>query len=107
MRIPYYDPQQNRIRDFKPDFIFWLQKGKQYHVVFVDPKGITIGDYQRKLDGYSALFERDEAPRVLPHEASKVTVQTLLYSREAASVGERYRRFWVKNVEELLGKVAG
>ena len=41
------------------------------------------------------------------HEASKVTVHALLYSRDAPGVGDNYRRFWVKNVEEMLSRVAG
>lgn len=44
--IPYYDPNSNRIRQFKPDFIFWLQKGDRYAIVFVDPKGMRRADYQ-------------------------------------------------------------
>jgi len=27
--------------------------------------------------------------------------------RDAPGVGDNYRRFWVKNVEEMLGKVGG
>ena len=105
VRVPYYDPQQNRIRDFKPDFVFWLRKGGQYHVVFVDPKGITIADYQRKLDGYRVLFEKNGAPRPLSYEGMKVAVHALLYSHEAGAVAEGYRRFWVGGIAELLQKV--
>jgi hypothetical protein len=105
VKIPYYDPQQNRIRDFKPDFVFWLQKDGQYHIAFVDPKGITIADYQRKLDGYRALFEKNGSPRPLSHEGMKVAVHALLYSREAGAVAEGYRRFWVGSIAELLKKV--
>ena len=38
--IPYYDPVQNQIRDFHPDFVFWLVKGDKYTILFVDPKGM-------------------------------------------------------------------
>lgn len=54
--LPYYDPTQNRIRDFHPDFVFWLVKGKAYTILFVDPKGMKIGDYQYKIDGYAEHF---------------------------------------------------
>lgn len=107
VRIPYYDAQQNRIRDFKPDFVFWLQKGNECRIVFVDPKGTTIADYQRKLDGYCALFEKGGSARPLRYEGMKVAVHSLLYSRDAPGVGDNYRRFWVKNVEEMLAKVGG
>jgi hypothetical protein len=35
----------------------------------------------------------------------KVAVHALLYSREAGSVAEGYRRFWVGSIPELLQKV--
>ena len=28
--IPYYNLKENNIANFKPDFIFWAQKGKRY-----------------------------------------------------------------------------
>lgn len=37
--IPYYNPKKNDMSYFYPDFIFWLQKGNKYFIVFVDPKG--------------------------------------------------------------------
>ena len=39
--VPYYNPFENKVSNFKPDFIFWLQKGEGYHIIFVDPKGTS------------------------------------------------------------------
>ncbi|HOQ81868.1 MAG TPA: restriction endonuclease subunit R, partial [bacterium] len=58
--IPYYNPKENNIAKFKPDFIFWLQKGNEYTVLFVDPKGTEYTDGYRKTDGYSKIFETEE-----------------------------------------------
>ena len=35
-----------------PDFIFWLQEGERYFIVFVDPKGTEHRDPDRKIEGY-------------------------------------------------------
>ncbi|MGI6315023.1 MAG: DEAD/DEAH box helicase family protein [Patescibacteria group bacterium] len=58
--IPYYNPKENNIANFKPDFIFWAQKGKRYLILFVDPKGTEHTDGYRKIDGYSRIFETGE-----------------------------------------------
>ncbi|MFN3605353.1 MAG: DEAD/DEAH box helicase family protein [Leptonema sp. (in: bacteria)] len=57
--IPYYQPKTNRIEKFKPDFIFWLKKGNDYTILFVDPKGTEYTDGYRKIDGYSRIFEEE------------------------------------------------
>ena len=62
--IPYYDGMANRVREFKPDFIFWLQRKNQYFIVFIDPKGTEHTEYQRKLDGYAQLFMENQKPNV-------------------------------------------
>jgi hypothetical protein len=73
--IPYYDAAANRIRQFKPDFIFWLQKGTDYVVAFVDPKGMQQSDYQHKIDGYKQLFvDSSGAVRVTDHNGLRVRV---------------------------------
>jgi hypothetical protein len=56
IRIPYIDPANGK-RDFLPDFVFWLQKGKNYHILYIDPKGTGRSEYQFKVDGYRDLFE--------------------------------------------------
>ena len=46
--IPYYNPKENKITNFKPDFIFWAQKGKRYLILFVDPKGTEHADQRSR-----------------------------------------------------------
>ncbi|MCS7093443.1 MAG: hypothetical protein NZL96_03425 [Patescibacteria group bacterium] len=55
--IPYYNPKENNLANFKPDFIFWAQKGKRYLILFIDPKGTEHTDGYRKIDGYSRIFK--------------------------------------------------
>ncbi len=100
--IPYYDPQSNRIRRFLPDFIFWLQKGQQYAVVFVDPKGMLQTNYQYKVDGYRELFwEEAGRPRVFPYEGFEVSVHLLLYTEDANRAPAGYREHWADRVEAI------
>ena len=56
--IPWYNPKTEKIERFKPDFIFWLCKRKNYYILFVDPKSITYTEYECKVDWYKKFFEK-------------------------------------------------
>ncbi|WP_206201757.1 DEAD/DEAH box helicase family protein [Thermus tengchongensis] len=109
--IPYYDPQSNRIRQFFPDFIFWLKKGENYAIVFVDPKGTQHTSYQYKVDGYRTLFW-DEArkPKIYSyketHQRYQVSVHLFLYTEDSAKAPEDYREHWIdRNSIGTIAKV--
>lgn len=55
--IPYFDPNENRVSKFKPDFIFWIKKNNEYRIIFIDPKGTENTNAYRKIDGYKSIFE--------------------------------------------------
>jgi hypothetical protein len=104
--LPYYDPSANRIRDFKPDFIFWLRKGADYYIVFIDPKGTTYADYQHKVDGYQQLFEDGNGDcRVIDHEGLNVRVFTFLHTEDKSLVGSGYRPYWFDRMEQVLQRL--
>lgn len=105
VRIPYYHPEENRIAWFLPDFVFWLAKGKDYHIVFVDPKGMAHTKTYWKLDGYRRLFESNDRPKPIKHDGVTARVQVFCYNRNAPQANELYRRFWVGSIAELLEKV--
>jgi hypothetical protein len=101
--IPYYDPNRNRAdARFKPDFIFWLQKGGDYFIVFVDPKGTEHTSGLRKLDGYRQIFEESGKPKTIPYSEEKVRVHTLFYTDDIAKVLEDYRRHWFDDIEVFV-----
>lgn len=100
--IPYYYPIENRIPDFKPDFIFWLQKGNRYHIVFVDPKGTGRSEYQHKVDGYRHLFEENDRPKVFNYEGLEVSISLFLFTDDQQIPAEGYRRFWADSIEKIL-----
>jgi type III restriction enzyme len=81
--ITYYNPKSNDISKFKPDFIFWLQKGKNYYIVFIDPKGIAYSDYQHKIDGYKEIFEENNSKvKKLLYGKLNTRIFTFLYTHD-------------------------
>ena len=101
--LPYYDPHANRMRAFKPDFVFWLQKGTDYHIVFVDPKGTAYAEYQHKVDGYRQLFENGNGqPKVLHHDGLNVSVSVFLHTEDRNKLGEKYQPYWFDGMGSLL-----
>jgi len=85
--------------------IFWLRRGHDYHIVFIDPKGIEHTDHERKIDGYRAVFEEDGKPRVLPHEGLRVRVHTVLYTENASLLSQGYENYWLDNIGSLLARL--
>jgi len=107
--IPYYNPKENNIANFKPDFIFWAQKGKRYLILFVDPKGTEHADGYRKIDGYSRIFEIGEQKesRDLPYNGFVINVKLLLKPRRGiAEVLDNYKRYWFDNFVDFVHKIS-
>jgi superfamily II DNA or RNA helicase len=105
--IPYYDGTVNKVRDWKPDFVFWLQKGHEYFIVFIDPKGTEHTDYQRKIDGYSELFEDGPGggKRKIQHDGKQVEVFAFLRADKVDGVPQRYKPYWFDDVGNFFDKV--
>ena len=103
--IPYYNYGRNRLARFCPDFIFWMQKGQDYRILFVDPKGVQHSQYQHKADGYSKLFGGVGKETRFPqaeHGGINVEVHLRFFGGDKAQVGEGYRDYWADSIEELL-----
>ncbi len=94
--IPYYDKENNTYRDFYPDFIFWIKRGNNYKIVFVDPKGTKNTDYENKVDGFVRLFlDRDESNKVFTYKNFKVVFDLRLITKDINAVqGKKYLKFW-------------
>jgi hypothetical protein len=107
--IPYYNPKVNNIANFKPDFIFWAQKGKRYLILFVDPKGTEYADGYRRIDGYSRIFEigKHKQSRDFPYNGFTINVKLLLKPAKGgiASVPEPQRRYWFDNFDDFGTKI--
>ncbi len=105
--IPYYDPESNKIRKFKPDFIFWFAKGDNYFIVFVDPKGIGRSEYQHKVDWFRKFFEEKEKPKAFTHNNFKIRVFLFLFTKDKNKPSEGYKKYWfdtIKSIFEVIHK---
>ena len=101
--IPYYDPTQNKMRDFHPDFIFWLIKDNQYTILFVDPKGIRDIGWTYKVDGYKDLFRDEKGDyKTFKYEQYSVRVALSLYTDDSNQVPAAYQEYWYDNPKRIL-----
>jgi len=102
--IPYYDPSQNKMRDFHPDFIFWLKRWDDYFILFVDPKGMKNTDYQYKIDDYKNIFTEKETGKmkVFKHRGLNVRVALAMYNKDASSSPQGYSNFWYDHPKQIL-----
>ena len=103
--IPYYNPKKNDMAKFKPDFVFWMQKGNDYIILFVDPKGTEHADGYRKIDGYSKIFEttgEQKESKKYPFNGFDIETKLLLKpKRGIAEVPENYRKYWFDDFKEF------
>ncbi|MEM5874807.1 MAG: DEAD/DEAH box helicase family protein [Candidatus Aenigmatarchaeota archaeon] len=100
--IPYYEPEANQIREFYPDFIFWFKRGNDYYIIFVDPKGISHTEFEHKVDGFKAIFESSDSPKVFNFENLKIKVFLCLFTEDKNLLSEGYRRYWFDNIEQIF-----
>ena len=100
--IPYYDPESNKIRKFKPDFIFWFSKGKEYFIVFTDPKGIKHTEFEHKVDWFKKFFEENGKPKTFIHKDIKIKVFLFLFTRDINLLPEGYKKYWFDRIESIF-----
>lgn len=97
IRIPYIDPANGK-RDFLPDFVFWLQKGKEYHILYIDPKGTGRSEYQYKVDGYRDLFEASDKVKTFKFSGKNFKVHLRLATEDTSVFADKdyYKKYWVE-----------
>ena len=105
--IPYYNPDTNRISRFNPDFIFWLKRGNNYLIVFIDPKGIKHTDYEYKVDGYKIIFEENGGKKKVFNIGNlKVMVYMFLQTDDVNRLSQDgYRKYWFDNIDNVLANI--
>ncbi len=100
--LPYYDPEKNKIRKFKPDFIFWIKKGNNYFIIFVDPKSHKYSDYQHKVEWFKKYFEENGKPKEFEFNGFKINVLLYLYTEDVNTLSEGYKKYWLDNVGKIF-----
>jgi len=108
--IPYYNHKENRIDNYHPDFIFWLQKDDKYLILFVDPHGTVYSDINKKIDYYSEIFEIKETKesKIFAFNGFNIKTRLLLMPAQGglASVGKNYKRYWFDNFTDFADKIS-
>ena len=103
--IPYYNLEINKISKFKPDFIFWLKKGDQYYIVFVDPKSIEFTDHIRKIEGFKKMFEENKKSKLFTYKDLKVKVKLFYYTNQKEQAPPKYKYYYIESITEMLEKI--
>ncbi|MCS7165094.1 MAG: restriction endonuclease subunit R, partial [Candidatus Calescibacterium sp.] len=103
--IPYFD-SSCRLAKFKPDFIFWLCKGEQYIILFIDPKSTEFSSAYRRIDGFKGIFMENSEPKTFSFDGKSIKVLLYLYNINAVSVPEKYKDFWISSFEDLADKIS-
>jgi hypothetical protein len=100
--IPYYDGISRKIRAFVPDFIFWLKKGDELIILFIDPHGTEHTEASRKIDGYREIFEdKDGNPKIFNKNGLKIKVILRFYNENIHAVPEQYTKYYINDVKDL------
>jgi len=103
--IPYYDPDKNKIRKFKPDFIFWIKKGNNYFIIFADPKSSKYTDYEYKVDWFKKYFEDNNGNvKIFKHKNYNVRVYGFFFTDDVNKVSA-YKEYWIDNFDILKDKI--
>ncbi|MGI9348106.1 MAG: DEAD/DEAH box helicase family protein [Gammaproteobacteria bacterium] len=85
--IPYSDGDDMPAK-FRPDFVFWMCRGKKYRIFFVDPKSTAFTAEIRKLQGYKKLFMDNEQYRQFQHDSWKeIEVMLAFYNLQGDDTG--------------------
>jgi hypothetical protein len=101
--IPYYDSDDNSLKKFKPDFIFWLRKENDYFIVFVDPKSYKFTDYENKISWYKRIFEENDRPKEFKYKNFTCYVYCFLNTRDVDMLNSHpYKNYWFDNFDRLL-----
>jgi len=103
--IPYYNKQNNTQSKFYPDFIFWIKKGGDYYIIFVDPKSINFNDYGYKVEGYSRIFEEKGNSKRFKYNEYNIYVYLLLYTKDKNKVSGAYKEYWIDEPKDIFSKI--
>lgn len=81
--IPYFDESAQEMRRFYPDFIFWIKRGSEFDIVFIDPKGISLApqNTENKAQGFREIFENI----ALTYQGQNVRVKLVYYNKNGTT----------------------
>ncbi|MEM5875667.1 MAG: restriction endonuclease subunit R, partial [Candidatus Aenigmatarchaeota archaeon] len=104
--IPYYNYEKSQFENFKPDFIFWLKRGSDYYIVFVDPKSTSYRNFEDKVLGYKEIFEEENNPKKFQYKNLNCYIFCFLYTEDEDRVrSSGYKDYWFENFDKVLERL--
>ena len=100
--IPY--DNRNHSAPFYPDFVFWMRRGNEYRIVFVDPKSIEFSKAEYKIDGYRNIFEKGGKPRVFTKDRLRVQVSLLFFNHTGRRSSDKYDQYWTSDAGAVFAE---
>lgn len=94
--IPYLDV--DKLRSFKPDFVFWMKSGNDYRIVFVDPKGPSQSSFLNKVYGFIRHFEG----KTFTHNGYNIKVDLILFNEKNVFNDPYVSKFWKSEVKDIF-----
>jgi superfamily II DNA or RNA helicase len=96
--IPYIDSQKSKLSKFYPDFIFWLQKGNNYKILFIDPHGLQSGRDNTidKTEGFERIFLNNKFLK----DNLNIEIKLIWYYQDSVKEAllEKYREWDFENL---------
>ncbi len=99
IHIPYYS--DNKLRKFYPDFIFWFKKGKDYLILFIDPKGTEHIDWIDKINGFKMNFELKTKAKIFTYNVYNIRIKLLFRTEKIKSSIADYSKYWFDDLSAL------
>jgi hypothetical protein len=98
IKIPYFNTQTGDYNYFSPDFIFWLKKGNDYYIKFIDPKGTEIP--RNSIDKIKGFEEfKNEIPKLNTKLNIKVDLH---YFNEKKPPYSQYANYWTNDFDKIF-----
>lgn len=97
MGIPYLSSEL-RYRGYFPDFIFWMRKGTDYRIVYVDPKGTSNTGFMEKVEGFSKIF----ADHTYIKDNLNIKVELYFYNEVNPFAYSQYNVYWTDDIEDIF-----
>lgn len=94
----------NKVRDFHPDFMFWVKRWNDYFILFVDPQGMKNADCQYKIDDYKKIFvdQTTQKMKIFPYRGMNVRVALAMYNKDASEASQGYSDYWYDHPKQIL-----
>jgi hypothetical protein len=97
--IPYFDEIKGEYRKFSPDFIFWLKKGDDYYIKFIDPHGTEfIKNTNEKINGFKEF--REDLNKLKDKKVKNIDL--FFYNEEIPESEREYQEYFTADFDKIF-----